>query len=101
MFFHSSSYGQNIRVEYYIVWIEVHFFHKEVISSGTDCNLVFSFCCLVEKKNFDMKLTHNTKINSPEIIYSSSDSRLRTCTSQVLEKDYLYKNFVLNISPHL
>lgn len=61
MFFHSSSYGQNIRVEYYIIWIELHFFHKEMISSGADCNLGFCFCCLVKKKNSDMKLIDHTK----------------------------------------
>lgn len=64
MFFHSSSYGQNIRVKYYVIWIEVHFFHKKVISSGTDCNLGFCFCGLAEKKNSDMKFTDNIK-NKP------------------------------------
>lgn len=61
MFFHSSPYGQNIRVKYYIIWIEVYFFHKEVVCSGADCNLGFCFCCLVKKKNSDVRVTHSTK----------------------------------------
>lgn len=61
MFFHSGPYGQNIRVKYYIIWIEVYFFHKEVVCSGADCNLGFCFCCLVKKKNSDVKVIRSTK----------------------------------------